>query len=156
MTLTVQSVQSVGFGVLIEQILCGPNFMLIGPQENVSLKSMILRKLAVRTKVSPREFTKKCFLILYVLCTIITLIFSLFKTHSLVGGVSCHGRVHCWYSSYLIRIRIWVDLTWKNIPKVYLTVQRFKNGQLEKYEVLGRVVHIDVLRQTHPSQMAKA
>ena len=37
MTLTVQSVQFVGFGVLIEQILCGPNFMLIGQQENVSL-----------------------------------------------------------------------------------------------------------------------
>ena len=29
MTLTVQSVRSVGFGVLIEQILCGANFMLI-------------------------------------------------------------------------------------------------------------------------------
>ena len=37
MTLTVQSVQSVGFGMLIEQISCGANFMLIGPQENVSL-----------------------------------------------------------------------------------------------------------------------
>ena len=37
MTLTVQSVQSVGFGVLIEQILRDPNLMLIGPQENVSL-----------------------------------------------------------------------------------------------------------------------
>ena len=36
-TLTAQFVRSVGFGVLIEQILCGANFMLIGPQENVSL-----------------------------------------------------------------------------------------------------------------------
>ena len=35
-TLTVQSVRSVGFGMLIEQILCGANFMLIGPQENAS------------------------------------------------------------------------------------------------------------------------
>ena len=41
MTLTAQSVRSVGFGVLIEQILCGANFMLIGPQENVSLKSLL-------------------------------------------------------------------------------------------------------------------
>ena len=40
MTLTVQSVRSVGFGVLIEQILCGENFMLIGPQENVSLNPL--------------------------------------------------------------------------------------------------------------------
>ena len=38
MTLTVQSVRSVSFGMLIEQISCGANFMLIGPQENVSLK----------------------------------------------------------------------------------------------------------------------
>ena len=37
MTLTVQSVRSVGFGMLIEQISFGANFMLIGPQENVSL-----------------------------------------------------------------------------------------------------------------------
>ena len=37
MTLTLGSVRSVGFGVLIEQISCGANFMLIGPQENVSL-----------------------------------------------------------------------------------------------------------------------
>ena len=37
MTLTRQSVKSVGFGVLIEQILGSVNFMLIGPQENVSL-----------------------------------------------------------------------------------------------------------------------
>ena len=40
MTLAVQSVWSVGLGVPIEQILCGPNFMLIGPQENVSLKQL--------------------------------------------------------------------------------------------------------------------
>ena len=33
MTLTVRSVRSVGFGLLIEQILFGANFMLIGPQE---------------------------------------------------------------------------------------------------------------------------
>ena len=38
MTLTVQSVRSVGFGMLIEQISFGANFMLIGPQENVSLR----------------------------------------------------------------------------------------------------------------------
>ena len=37
MTLTVQSVRSIGFGMLIEQISHGANFMLIGPQENVSL-----------------------------------------------------------------------------------------------------------------------
>ena len=37
MTLTVQSVRSVGFGMLIEQISFGANCMLIGPQENVSL-----------------------------------------------------------------------------------------------------------------------
>ena len=37
MTLTVQSVRSFGFGGLIEQILGGPNIVLIGPQENVSL-----------------------------------------------------------------------------------------------------------------------
>ena len=33
-----QSVQSVGFGMVIEQISCGANFMMIGPQENVSLR----------------------------------------------------------------------------------------------------------------------
>ena len=38
MTLTVQSVRSVGFGMLIEQISFGVNFMLIGPQENVSIR----------------------------------------------------------------------------------------------------------------------
>ena len=37
MTLTVQSVRSVSFEMLIEQISCGVNSMLIGPQENVSL-----------------------------------------------------------------------------------------------------------------------
>ena len=37
MTLSVQSVRSVGFGMLIEHISCGANLMLIGPQENVSL-----------------------------------------------------------------------------------------------------------------------
>ena len=37
MTLTVQSVRSVGVGMLIKQISFGVNFMLIGPQENVSL-----------------------------------------------------------------------------------------------------------------------
>ena len=37
MTLTVQSVRSAGFGVLIEQSLCGANFVSIRPQENVSL-----------------------------------------------------------------------------------------------------------------------
>ena len=37
--LTVQSVRSVGFGMLIEQISRGANFMLIGPQENVSSSS---------------------------------------------------------------------------------------------------------------------
>ena len=35
MTLTVKSLQSVGFGMLIEQVSCGANVMLIGPQENV-------------------------------------------------------------------------------------------------------------------------
>ena len=38
MILTVQSVRSVGIGMLIEQISFGANFMLIGPQENVSLR----------------------------------------------------------------------------------------------------------------------
>ena len=37
MTLTVRSVGSVSFEVLIEQILCGENFMLIGPQENIEI-----------------------------------------------------------------------------------------------------------------------
>ena len=37
MTLTVQSVQFVGSGMLIEQISCGANVMLIGSQDNVSL-----------------------------------------------------------------------------------------------------------------------
>ena len=36
-TFTVQSVRSVGSGMLIEQISCGADFMPIGPQENVSL-----------------------------------------------------------------------------------------------------------------------
>ena len=38
MTLAVKSVQSVGFGMVIEQISSGANFMMIGPQENVSLR----------------------------------------------------------------------------------------------------------------------
>ena len=52
MTLTVQYVRSVGFGMLIEQISFGANFMLIGPQENVSLTAemtvtfMLTRKLS--------------------------------------------------------------------------------------------------------------
>ena len=41
MTLTVQSVRSVGFGMLIEQISRGANFMLIGPQENVSVNNSV-------------------------------------------------------------------------------------------------------------------
>ena len=41
MTLTAQSVRAFGFGVVIEQILCGANFMLIGPQENVSLNIIV-------------------------------------------------------------------------------------------------------------------
>mgnify|MGYP001800236289 FL=1 len=36
-----------------------------------------------------------------------------------------------------------------------LTVQRFKNGQIEEYEVFGRVIPMDVIRQTHLRQMAK-
>ena len=43
MTLTVQSVRSVSFGMLIEQISFGANFMLIGPQENVSLIPLWLK-----------------------------------------------------------------------------------------------------------------
>ena len=39
MTLTMQSVRSVGFGMLIEQILYLANFMLIGPQEKASFLS---------------------------------------------------------------------------------------------------------------------
>ena len=46
MTLTVQSVRSVSFGMLIEQISFGANFMLIGPQENVSLTTYLLANLA--------------------------------------------------------------------------------------------------------------
>ena len=53
MTLTAQSVRSVGFGVLIEQILCGENFMLIGPQENVSLN--LIKLLACETLLWHRE-----------------------------------------------------------------------------------------------------
>ena len=37
MTLTVQSVWSVGLWMLLEQSSCGANFMMIEPQENVSL-----------------------------------------------------------------------------------------------------------------------
>ena len=37
MTLTVQSVRSVGLWMLLEQSSCGANFMMIKPQENVSL-----------------------------------------------------------------------------------------------------------------------
>ena len=42
MTLTFLSVQSVGFGMLNKQILYGANFMLIGPQENVSLMLIVM------------------------------------------------------------------------------------------------------------------
>ena len=58
MTLTVQSVRSVGFGVLIEQILCGANFMLIGPQENVSLKVSSKLGLATLTKNRSTDYYK--------------------------------------------------------------------------------------------------
>ena len=43
MTLTVQAVRSVCFGVLIEQIPFGATFMLIGPLENVSLIPLWLK-----------------------------------------------------------------------------------------------------------------
>ena len=56
MTLTVQSVRSVGFGVLIEQILCGANFMLIGPQENVSLIGTEIKLTNLKLRKEPVHF----------------------------------------------------------------------------------------------------
>ena len=37
-----------------------------------------------------------------------------------------------------------------------LTVQKFKYGPVEEYEVFCRVIHIDIIWQTHLSQMANA
>ena len=54
MTLTWQSVRFVGFGMLIEQILCGANFMLIGPQENVSFICMQLTEMSYSVNWLPQ------------------------------------------------------------------------------------------------------
>ena len=81
----------------------------------IGITSMILRKLAVRTKISRREFTKGSFLILCLEHYNSSVIFS------------CHGIVHCWWNSDPIRFHIWVDtallLTLTNVPKVCLTQQ---------------------------------
>ena len=49
-TLIVQSVRSVGFGMLLEQFWCGANLMMIWPQEKLSLKTQVYRWHTMKTR----------------------------------------------------------------------------------------------------------